>query len=219
MVKMFPRKHRPRRLALETSRGRLIAAGKSLFARVGYEQTSTAAIARRAGTSESQLVRYFDGKAGLLQAIFDESWQPLNERATALIGAAINARDAILGVVSAFVRAFAQDPELAFLFLFESRRLRGTQHEVVLSKGFLAFEEVTRELIVRGQKDGSFSRGFSAAAIASAVRGTVEGMIRDRLQAERSGKVRPFSEREIEHVLSAMLAGLSGTPPAKPARR
>src|SRR6266849_2463838 len=170
---------------MQSSRARLIAAGKSLFARVGYEQTSTAAIAHRAGTSESQLVRYFEGKAGLLQAIFDESWQPLNERALALIGAAINAREAILGVISAFV---------------------------------LAFEELTRELIVRGQKDGSFSRGFSAAAIASAVRGTVEGMIRDRLQAERSRKVRPFSEREIGRVLSAMLAGLSGTPLARPAR-
>jgi len=206
------------RALMQSSRARLIAAGKSLFARVGYEQTSTAAIAHRAGTSESQLVRYFEGKAGLLQAIFDESWQPLNERALALIGAAINAREAILGVISAFVHAFAQDPELAFLFLFEGRRLRGTKHEVILSKGFLAFEELTRELIVRGQKDGSFSRGFSAAAIASAVRGTVEGMIRDRLQAERSRKVRPFSEREIGRVLSAMLAGLSGTPLARPAR-
>jgi AcrR family transcriptional regulator len=200
---------------IHTSRARLIAAGKSLFARVGYEQTSTAAIARRAGTSESQLVRYFEGKAGLLQTIFDESWQPLNERALALIGAAVNAREAILGVVSAFVHAFAQDPELAFLFLFEGRRLRGTKPGVILSKGFLAFEELTRELIVRGQKDGSFSKGFSAAAIASAVRGAVEGMIRDRLQAERSGKVRPFSEREIRRVLSAMLAGVSRTPPAR----
>src|SRR5262249_320630 len=58
-----------------TSRSRLLAAGKELFARHGYEQASTAAIARLAGTSESQLVRYFDGKAGLLQAIFNESWR------------------------------------------------------------------------------------------------------------------------------------------------
>ena len=41
-----------------TSRSRLLAAGKTLFARHGYEQASTAAIAREAGTSESQLVRY-----------------------------------------------------------------------------------------------------------------------------------------------------------------
>ncbi len=196
-----------------TSRARLLAAGKSLFARLGYEQTSTVAIAREAGTSESQLVRYFEGKAGLLRAIFDESWKPLTEKIQALIGAAVNAREAVLSVLSAFVHAFAQDPELAFLFLFEGRRLRGARNEIILSKGFLAFEELTRQLIIRGQKDGSFSKDFTAAAIASAIRGTAEGMIRDRLLAKRSGKVHPFSEREIRHVMSAMLEGFSSEPP------
>jgi len=62
-----------------TSRGRLLLSGKTLFARNGYEQTSTSAIAREAGSSESQLVRYFSGKSGLLEAIFNESWKPLNE--------------------------------------------------------------------------------------------------------------------------------------------
>src|SRR3982751_1957287 len=62
-----------------TSRTRLLAAGKELFAREGYEQASTAAIAKAAGTSESQLMRYFGGKAGLLDAIFNESWAPLND--------------------------------------------------------------------------------------------------------------------------------------------
>jgi AcrR family transcriptional regulator len=199
----------------QTARSRLLAAGKSLFAHLGYEQTSTAMIAHEAGTSESQLVRYFDGKAGLLRAIFDESWKPLNEKVQAMIGAAVNAREAVLDVVSGFVQAFAQDPALAFLFLFEGRRLRGAKSEVVLSQGFLSFEELTRQLIIRGQKDGSFSKEFNAAAIASGIRGMAEGMIRDRLLAKRSGKAHPFSDREIRHVLSAMLQGLSSRPPRR----
>ncbi len=200
--------------AAQNSRTRLLAASKSLFARLGYEQTSTAAIARHAGTSESQLVRYFAGKAGLLEAVFDEGWKPMNERVQAIVSGATNAREAILGVVSAFVLGFSRDPELAFLFLLEGRRLRGPKREIVLSKGYLAFEELTRQLIRRGQKDGSFSRGFSDAAIASALRGAAEGMIRDRIIAHRSGMIRPFSEREIQRVFAAMLEGLSGS--AKP---
>ena len=39
-----------------TSRSRLLEAGKTLFAQNGYEQTPTAAIAREAGSSESQLI-------------------------------------------------------------------------------------------------------------------------------------------------------------------
>ena len=63
----------------QTSRSRLLMAGKTLFAKNGYEQTSTAAIARESGSSESQLIRYFGGKAGLLEAIFNESWTTLNQ--------------------------------------------------------------------------------------------------------------------------------------------
>lgn len=193
----------------QTSRARLLAAGKSLFAQLGYEQTSTAAIAREAGTSESQLVRYFEGKAGLLAAVFDESWKPLNERVQALMANAVNAREAVLGVLSTVIHAFGQDHQLASIFLFEGRRVRGGAHEVVLSQGFLDFADLVRRLVQRGHRDGSFAREFNDGAIASALMGGTEGMIRDRLIAERGGQPNPFSERDIRRVFGAMLQGLS----------
>ena len=39
---------------------------------------TTSAIARMAGTSESQLIKHFGSKEGLLEAIYDEAWQRLN---------------------------------------------------------------------------------------------------------------------------------------------
>ena len=197
--------------ATHTSRSRLLVAGKELFARVGYEQASTAAIARAAGTSESQLVRYFEGKAGLLEAIFNESWKPLNEEVQKLIANAPHARDALTSVLLAVTKALGSDPEMAFLFLFEGRRLRGSGPEVVLSKGFQQFSELVRALIRRGQQDGSFRSEFSDAALAAAAIGAAEGMMRDRLMAERIGKNRPFSEREIRHIFAALLGGVAPT--------
>jgi AcrR family transcriptional regulator len=93
------------------------------------------------GTSESQLVRYFGGKAGLLDAIFDEA-------------------------------AFDRDDELATLFLFEGRRIRG-ESKVRLSAGFVEFHDVAQRLIRRGQKDGSFSSNFDATALSAALMGAV----------------------------------------------
>src|SRR5918994_117186 len=63
-----------------SSRDRLLQAAKRLFAAQGYEQTATSAIARAAGTSESQLLRYFGGKVGLLHALFEAAWEDLNRR-------------------------------------------------------------------------------------------------------------------------------------------
>jgi len=192
-----------------TSRTRLLSAGKELFAREGYEQASTAAIAKAAGTSESQLMRYFGGKAGLLDAIFNESWAPLNDEVQKHIAGAPHAREAVLGVLSVVTRAFGVDPELAALFLFEGRRIRGGA-DVVLSKGFVQFSELVKALIRRGQQDGSFRSEFSEVALAAAVMGAVEGMMRERLVAERAGR-RPFAEREIRRIFAALLGGVAAT--------
>ena len=190
----------------QTSRARLLAAGKSLFGRLGYEQTSTAAIARESGSSESQLIRYFGGKSGLLEAIFNESWSGLNDAIRTNIAAAEHGRDAILRVLSLFIEAFSRDHDVAFLFLFEGRRIRG--NDVVLSKGFLQFYDLVRGLVKRGQEDGSFRRDVTDVVIGSSLLGAAEGMIRDRMIAERSGRANPFNDEEIRKTFASLVKGL-----------
>lgn len=192
----------------QTSRRRLLEAGKSLFARFGFEQSSTANIAREAGTSESQLVRYFRSKAGLLEAIFDENWAPLNHEIQSVVMAAADAREALAGVLECVTAAFGQDPELAYLLLFEGRRIRGGSYEILLSKGFVDFESLLLVLIRRGKKDGTFRTDLSDAAMSSALLGATEAMIRDRLIAQRSSKESPFNDGEIRAIFFALLSGL-----------
>lgn len=194
----------------QTSRMRLLNAGKTLFAKNGYEQTSTAAIARDAGSSESQLIRYFGGKAGLLETIFNEAWSPLNEYVQQMISEAVHGRDAIIRILSAMIQAFGQDHDIAFLFLFEGRRLRGSSHEVVLSKGFVQFLQVVDMLIERGRDDGSFRTDVNSKVLCSAMLGCAEGMIRDRVLAERNHEPVPFNDEDILKTFTAMVNGLAG---------
>lgn len=193
----------------DSSRDRLLGAGKTLFARLGYENTPTAAIAREAGTSESQLVRYFTTKAGLLEAIFEEAWIPLNARVHDLLADAGSGRAAVAGVLSAVLAAFERDHELATIFLFEGRRIRGGEHSVQLSTGFLEFTDIIHRLIRRGQKDGSFAPGFDSAALAAALLGAAEAMVRERVIAKRSGARRTFSDRQVQRIFVAMLDGFA----------
>ncbi len=202
----------------QTSRARLLAAAKSLMSRHGYEQASTAAIAREAATSESQLMRYFGGKAGLLEAVFNSGWTSLNEKIRTLVASAPTARDAILGILSGILTAFKEDPEVAFLFMFEGRRLRGAGPEIGLSKGFLEFSELLRQLIRRGKLDGSFSKSINEFAAASALEGAAEGLIRDRLIMMRSGQKSPYPDTEILSAFSSILDSISA-PAEQPVSR
>ena len=62
------------RAVIAPSRERLLEAAKALFAERGYEASSTATICRLAGTSESQLIKHFRSKQGILEAIFEYAW-------------------------------------------------------------------------------------------------------------------------------------------------
>ena len=190
------------------SRTRLLAAAKELMAEQGYERVTTAAIARKAGTSESQLVRYFGGKAGLLESILNEGWEPLNPEIGRLIAASATAHDALINTLAKMISAFGKDPELAKLLLFESRRMRGDNDKIRLTQGFLDFHKQLVALIEWGQKDGSFNSWLHAPAIASALIGACEGMIRDRLLAVQQNKPRPFPEAQIRAVFAALITGL-----------
>jgi len=192
----------------QTSRRRLLEAGKALFAKYGFEQTSTANIARDAGTSESQLVRYYKSKAGLLEAIFNDCWFGLNQRIQQVVVGATNAREALAGVLETVSDAFGRDADLAYLLLFEGRRVRGSTSEIHLSRGFIEFDNLLRLLINRGKRDGTFRQELSEAAMASALLGATESMIRDRLIAYRAEKPQPFTDDEIRAIFFAILSGL-----------
>src|SRR5208337_5563796 len=94
-----------------SSHDRILLAAKQLFARNGYENASTVAIARQAGTSESQLMKHFGSKQGLLSAILDRGWAAILQRVESLRGNASPA-DKLLAMLDAIVVELENDQEL-----------------------------------------------------------------------------------------------------------
>lgn len=197
-----------------SSRERLLSAAKRLFAAQGYEQTATSAIAREAGTSESQLMRYFGGKIGLLEALFEDAWVHLNARVARAVKSANGSREALLAAVQSIVTTLSRDPDLAILAMFEGRRIRGDQARVRVSRGHTQFADTIRGLVRAAQADRKLDASFDANAVTSAILGAMEAMVRDRLLA-KSGSGSNFAEREIRHTIGAMLDGLRPKPVTK----
>jgi AcrR family transcriptional regulator len=191
----------------QTSRRRLLDAGRMLFALQGFEQTSTAAIAREAGTSESQLVRNFVSKAGLLEAILTDGWKQLQQRLQTAIAGAASAREAMDALVDTFLEAFHSDPELEFLLLFEGHRLHG---------GFAEFQKLMGIVIDRGRRDGTFDQRFHSGALALAIVGAAGALMRERSSARREHHPQPFTEEDVRDVIRGVVAGLSSPVHSRP---
>jgi AcrR family transcriptional regulator len=180
---------------------RILEAAKSLFATKGYDLTTTALIARQAGTSESQIIKYYENKEGVLVAVFNEAWSRITQQLEPLRSIVLGADrlEAMVGVMLNFFRA---DPPLQELMLFEGRRLR-REGDLLLTSGYLSFVRIVDEALREMQSAGQLRPELNIEATRSALIGMFEGMLRDQTLAARSNYPAQYS-LEAMHVIFRM---------------
>jgi AcrR family transcriptional regulator len=190
-----------------SSRDRILSSAKHLFARNGFENTSTVAIAREAGTSESQLMKHFGSKQGLLSAIFDRGWSSILERIQATQRSAPPS-DRLLDVLEAMVIEIDRDPELKELVSLEARRVRKDNRDVLVSRGQQRYAEIVHNLLAEMRAKGEIRADVNLDAIRAAILGMVEGLLRDQVVAKRSGWRADYNFDDIRKVLEMTLLAL-----------
>jgi AcrR family transcriptional regulator len=187
------------------SRTRLLLAGRQLFAENGYESTSTASIARLAGTSESQLIKHFGGKAGLLDAIFVDGWTTLTGWLQQELSPTSSPIDRLRAIPRLMFEALNRDPELRQLLLLEGRRIRKEGRLSTLTDGFLGFVKLVDATLEDMRQNGQLRSDLNPQAIRSALIGLTEGVLRDRLIAERAGHPAEFTVENIGALVDALI--------------
>jgi AcrR family transcriptional regulator len=187
-----------------SSHDRILFAGKRLFARNGYENTSTVAIAREAGTSESQLMKHFGSKQGLLAAVLDHGWTKIIRRVDAS-QSADSLPDRLIAALEAMVIELESDSELKELVTLEGCRVRKDNRDVRMSGGYLRFSELIGTLLheMRGQEQ--IRADVNLDAVRAGLIGMTEGLLRDRVVASRSESTVDYSFDDMRKVLEAMV--------------
>jgi len=186
---------------------RLLQTAKQMFVARGFENTSTAAIAKAAGTSESQLVKHFGGKEGLLEAIFDDGWRNVSYVFAAL--AVVHSPPEKLHLLfELMLNAFEGDPAWGELMLTEGRRTRKGSSDMMLPQGYLHFVRTIDGILEPLVKQEALRPGISGEAMRSALIGMVEGMLRDQVLARRMGFPASFSVEDIRQAFSLVLPAL-----------
>jgi len=187
------------------SRKRLVESGKELFSQFGYEGTSTAAIARQAKSAESQITRHFGNKMGLLDAVFEESWEPLLEAAKKGASTASTGREAVLAALVELMAKLSTESNIATILFLEDRRFSEGGGRIKTSRGMVELTRLIRSLILQGQRDHSLDLRVNDAALAAAILGSAEAIIRDRAIAARAGRSCEYSYGDATSVFEFLL--------------
>ena len=189
-----------------SSRQRIEQAAKHLFATLGYDATSTAAIARLAHTSESQLLKHFGSKQGLLEAILQDAWNTINPALRLATESVASVQEKFRILVEMVLNFLGKDAELRTLLLFEGRRIRHQGERVVLVPGFLEFVSIVDGILEQLAEHGDLAPDVSPQALRSAIMGCIEGMLRDRMLADSVHYPATFSESEMRAIAFRLLA-------------
>jgi AcrR family transcriptional regulator len=183
----------------------MLQAAKQLFAVRGYENTSTIAIARAAGTSESQLMKHFGSKEGLLEAIFEEGWEVITSRLS-MLQQDEEPHESLRRLLGAMLLSLETDPLLKELMLLEGRRIRKEGSLILLTSGFRSIVNTIDALLTKMRDRGELKRGLHPQAVRSALMGAFEGMMRDQILAGRTNYPAGYSTEDVRAVFLNVLA-------------
>jgi AcrR family transcriptional regulator len=198
-----------------SSHDRILLAARTLFSSQGYENTTTSAIARNAGTSESQLIKHFGSKEGLLAAIFDQAWLRMGRSMGPALSQCPTPLDRFWALSELLISAMEQDKDVRTLMLLEGRRIRKHGHMVVLTRGYLQVVGVVDRVLQEMREAGQLRTDLNLEAVRSAIVGAFEGLLRDRLLAERSDYPARYDEADVRAAYRAAVSGFL-TPGATP---
>lgn len=188
-------------------RERLLDSAKILFSIHGFENTSTAVIARQANTSESQLIKHFGSKEGLLEAIFDQGWQNLGFISQA-VEVLPSPADKLRMMFELILQTLERDQALKELMLFEGRRIRkaGSGSDILITSGYLRFSAAVEQVITELTANTPLAERASPAALTSAFIGMFESMMRDQVLARRANFHFSSSPAEIRAIFDLFVS-------------
>jgi AcrR family transcriptional regulator len=188
-----------------SSHDRILQSARALFATAGYENATTSAIARRAGTSESQLIKHFGSKEGLLEAIFEQAWRQMEQGLRVALEGSDVPLDRLAALTGLMIGALENDRELRTLMLLEGRRIRRHGHMVVLTRGYLQVVRVIDGILREMKERGQLRPGLKVEAMRSALIGAFEGLLRDQLLAERIDYPASYGPEDVRATFRAVL--------------
>jgi len=194
-----------------SSRDRLLEAARSLFAEHGYEATTTAEIAKHAKTSQSQLLKYFRDKPGLLAAALEQGWRELNTAIRLAIVRMASLSDQAKLIIDMLLSYLEQDRIFRTLFLLESDR-RDT-----LDRGAREFAEILERIFREMSSRGELRPNIAPQALTSGLMGALKNVLREQLLS--SAPADALSEAQAASLFSNFLSSCVAQPMLTPTTR
>lgn len=188
----------------------LLAAGRDLFARRGYDGTSVRAITSEAGANLGAVTYHFGSKRALYEEVLERATAPLRLRVADATGGAGPVLDRVAAVVRTFFDHLAENPDLPRLLLQEISA--GKDPPPPIERTFRPILGALVALVTEGQRSGEVRDGDPRLLALSCVAQPIHlSLVNHWVRRLADLHLEDADERSriVEHAVRFALAGLA----------
>ena len=167
---------KPRRVqSEEVRRGQILAAARTLISEQGYERTTTAQIAKRAGISEGTIYNYFPSKIAIVSTLKEQAMHAIMEGGFARARPEMQGSMLIRAMLEGAFAAAHDNADLMRAFTLNVE-LREYTHadKCQPDEDYESHVEALRQFFARQQETGMIPRGVDLAVMSRLMLGTVD---------------------------------------------
>jgi AcrR family transcriptional regulator len=181
-----------------STRDALMQAASELLVELGFSETTTAAVAKRAGVAEGTIYRHFKSKEALAEAVFEEAWKECIEEMERRLPPRTDPEARLRSLLEVGIMVFAERPLKSALCNQEHiyfANLKGGVHD--LPPGALHFVELLEESMRVAQDAGVTSREVDVRLAAHFVFHGVGHLMQRFLEPGPEGDPPPLYEPDV----------------------
>lgn len=198
MLKDAPGRRRP-----EETRGRLMEAATSVFARSGFDRATVDEIVREAGFSKGAFYVHFESKEDLFWAMLEERISSHQEVFLSVLDDNEPMQENMRRILAAVFGLAREDPLWGSLFMeFVAHAARNEKVRLRLSTMYERWRELIVAMLTHGRETGHIRKEIDLQFIATILIAIVEGaVIQSRMAPERV---------RLEELIDPLAATLTG---------
>ncbi|MBM7365948.1 TetR/AcrR family transcriptional regulator [Gordonia hydrophobica] len=186
----------------ERTRATVRAAAAECFAASGFQSTTTAEIARRAGVSEGTVFLHYSSKLGLLTAVTREFYRLLQEQGEEAIAGDGTPTDRLRRLVADWCAMMAQKWDLVQAYIHAAQAFPGTELAHVVIESNRRYTRLYTGVIEEMKAAGDLDAAFPPSLARDMIFGTLEHSARGQRYAGR-----PVNTSDVGRQIVDLLVG------------
>jgi TetR/AcrR family transcriptional regulator, cholesterol catabolism regulator len=133
----------------------ILGAAAQIIRKKGFHAASMKDIADAVNLQKASLYHHFSSKQEILLVLLDQALDLLIERISPIVNSKIPSDDKLAQAMKVYLQSLAGQPDLTSVLLLEHRSLEPEYHSRHIPRRD-RFEQLWRDLIQEGVKDGTF---------------------------------------------------------------